>query len=269
MKKTSLAHNIEIHNKIAKKYESIHGEIYNDTEQSRLKEKLQKAISYVQSGSKSLITLDFGCGAGNLTTHLTDLGCQVIAADVSTGFLDLISSRSYKKKVSPFHLNGVDLKGLEDNSVDMVAVYSVLHHVPDYLSLMGEFSRVLKPGGILFIDHEMSTSFWTPGEYVTFQKEMNKKTSLSLKKYFIPANYINKIRRLCIDPKYQPEGDIHVFKDDHIEWDKIRSTLAEHNITIVEEEDYLLYRRNYDLHMYEAWKKRVGDVHLLIGKKAL
>lgn len=267
MKKTSLAYNIEIHNKVAKKYESIHGEIYNDIEQARLKEKLQKAISYIHSESKPLLALDFGCGAGNLTTHLTDLGCEVIAADISTGFLDLISSRVYKKKVSPFHLNGIDLAGLEDSSVDMVAVYSVLHHVPDYLSLMGEFSRVLKPGGVLFIDHEMSASFWVPGEYATFQKEMNKKANMSLKKYFIPANYINKIWRMFINPKYQPEGDIHVFKDDHIEWDKIRSALAEHKITVVEEEDYLLYRRNYDISTYEAWKKRVGDVHFLIGRK--
>lgn len=267
MGKSQLEHNIAIHDKVAKKYEAIHGEIYNEIEQKRLRLSLEKAILQITTGDNPLVALDFGCGAGNLTQHLTDLGCEVVASDVSTGFLDLVASRTYKKKIRTCLLNGVDLQGIADASVDMVATYSVLHHVPDYLSLMQEFIRVLKPGGVVYIDHEMSKAFWDSEAYLQFQKEMNKKLHVDLKKYFIFENYLAKFTRLFINPKYQPEGDIHVFKDDHIEWDEIRSKLSTYGAEIVHEEDYLLYRRNYDKNVYDAWKEKVGDIHLLVARK--
>ena len=175
MKNKALEHNIAVHNKIAKKYESIHGEIYNEIEQARLLTSLASALSYVQTGSPKILALDFGCGAGNLTKHLTLLGCEVIAADVSTGFLDLISSRKYKERVVTFNLNGTDLKGLEDESVDIIAMYSVLHHVPDYLSLIKEFSRVLNKGGVIYIDHEASENIWNDDDKEDKIKEINER----------------------------------------------------------------------------------------------
>ncbi len=269
MGKSQLEHNIAVHNKIAKKYEALHGEIYNEVEQTRLRQGLEKALSHVETKSSPLVALDFGCGAGNLTHHLTELGCEVIAADVSTGFLDLVASRSYKQKVITVQLNGTDLVNIEDASVDVVAMYSVLHHVPDYLCLMKEFARVLKPGGVLYIDHEASSFIWKGNEYEHFQSDMKSASTVDFKKYFVLTNYIDRGIRMFSNPKYQREGDIHVFKDDHIEWGPIRSELSEHNIIPVEEEDYLLYRRNYNKETYNLWKNKLGDMHLLIGKKAL
>lgn len=267
MAKTQLAHNIDVHNKIAKKYEVLHGEIYNDIEQSRLKEKLKQAISYISTDSTQRVALDFGCGAGNLTRQLTNLGCTVIAADVSSGFLDLVASRTYEKEVKTFTLNGTNLEGIADTSLDLVAMYSVLHHVPDYLSLMKEFLRVLKPGGILYIDHEASNFFWKEGEYIKFQQEMRRNTKKNVGKFFVLTNYVDKFIRTFINPKYQREGDIHVFKDDHIEWDLIRKELIDYGVTVIAEEDYLLYRRNYNKATYDKWSKKIGDMHVFIGKK--
>ena len=51
----------------------------------------------------------------------------------------------------------------------MAVTYSVLHHVPDYLRAVNELVRVLKPGGLLYIDHEFTDNHWRPdgvlGEY--------------------------------------------------------------------------------------------------------
>lgn len=267
MSKTQLEHNIAAHNKIAKHYEIIHGEIYNKQEQSRLREKLSFAIQHIHS-TDSILALDFGCGAGNLTKHLTDLGCNVIAADVSKGFLDLVMSRSYLKTVKPFHLNGIDLSGIETESVHMIAMYSVLHHIPDYLSLMKDFVRVLKKGGIIYIDHESSPFVWDHSDqYESFTKEMKKNSAIEWKKYFIVTNYIDRLIRVFINPKYQREGDIHVFRDDHIEWNKIQAELASNGVDSVFEEDYLVFRRSYDKTTYEFWKNKVQDMHLFIGRK--
>lgn len=270
MGKSQLEHNIAVHNKIAKRYEAIHGEIYNAHEQGRLKESLRQALLSVETHSSNLLALDFGCGAGNLTKHLTDLGADVLAADVSTGFLDLVASRVYERTVTTIQLNGTDLKGIEDASVDVVAMYSVLHHVPDYLALMKEFSRVLKPGGVIYIDHEVSARHWKEDtDYQAFLVDIKRKSKKDFKKYFLLSNYIDKYIRLFIDPKYQREGDIHVFQDDHIEWSKIRDELIAHKIEVLHEEDYLLYRRGYDEVTYNLWKNKVGDMHLLVGKKGM
>ncbi|MGH7593998.1 MAG: methyltransferase domain-containing protein [Gemmatimonadales bacterium] len=38
----------------------------------------------------------------------------------------------------------MNLSNVKDRSVDMVATYSVLHHVPDYLGILPELLRVLR-----------------------------------------------------------------------------------------------------------------------------
>lgn len=268
MKTSSLEHNIKVHNKIAKKYEAIHGEIYNGVEQERLACSLKKAISFVATGSTEIIALDFGCGAGNLTRQLTDLGVSVIACDISKGFLDLVSSRLYKKPVVTKLINGIDLSGIDDSSVDMVVMYSVLHHVPDYLSLMKEFMRVLKKGGVLYIDHEASSSFWDTNEdYKKFLSEIKKTSKTDIAKYFMVTNYIDRLIRVFGDSKYQREGDIHVFLDDHIEWGFIREKVIENKGEIIYENDYLLYRKMYNKKTFDHWKDFINDTHCFIARK--
>lgn len=220
--------NIRIHNRVAKKYARIHGEIYNDIEQNRLKNALETALTYVETDSSINKALDFGCGAGNLTTHLSAIGCEVISCDVSQGFLDLINSGSYNTKVKTVLLNGKDLSGVPDNSVDLVATYSVLHHVPDYLTIVKELVRVLKVGGVLYIDHERSDGFWlNNGSFKKFDKKMRSRSKLDFRKYFVVTNYIDWFIRKFLDSRYRREGDIHVFPDDHIEWCRITDVLVD------------------------------------------
>lgn len=263
-----LESNIRAHNKVAKKYERIHGEIYNDVEQARLHESLTTALSYVNTGNIIKCALDFGCGAGNLTKHLTSLGCEVIASDVSQGFLDLVASRTYATSVKTVRLNGVDLSNIQNDSVDMVATYSVLHHVPDYLAIIKEFMRVLKSGGVIYIDHELSKNFWEKDSSLkAFELEMKGKSIPELGKYFVLTNYIDWAIRKFSNPRYRREGDIHVFEDDHIEWAKIASTLIEAGGEVLLEKDYLLFKRNYDVSVYNAYKNIVGDMHFMIVRK--
>ena len=54
---------------------------------------LVKAINSISTNSKIKKAIDFGCGAV-LTKHLSEVGCDVLACDVSQGFLDLVSSRT-------------------------------------------------------------------------------------------------------------------------------------------------------------------------------
>lgn len=265
---SDLEWNVRTHNKMAKKYERIHGEIYNTHEQSRLRHELSDAILNIKTASQTKLALDFGCGAGNLTRHLSSLGCEVIASDVSQGFLDLVASRTYQTKVDAIKLNGLNLSNIPNESIDLVATYSVLHHVPDYLGILKEFMRVLKPGGVVYIDHEYSNEFWDDSQvYRDFVLEMKKSTGINWGKYFVLTNYYDGLIRRFVNPRYQREGDIHVFADDHIEWSRIVDSLMRAGGQIVTSKDYLLFRRNYEVSVYNAYKNKTTDMHLLVVRK--
>ena len=263
-----IKHNLIVHDKIAKKYERVHGEIYNEVEQNRLHGALQSALSQVKTTDHPKLALDFGCGAGNETEHLTQLGCDVLACDISQGFLDLIQQRQYPTIVKTLKLNGIDLSNIADDSCDIVMAYSVLHHIPNYIDILVEFARVLKPGGILFIDHESSSNVWTSDSVRSaFLQEMAKAVGSRYLKYFKLKNYLMWFIWKFINPRYQPEGDIHVYPDDHIEWNKVATALVASGVEIVSESDYLLFKRGYDQVVYEKYKDKTSDTHFLIACK--
>lgn len=47
-----------------------------------------------------------------------------------------------------------------DNSFDVVSCFAVLHHMFGYESLIKDVHRVLKHGGIFYIDHDMDINFF-------------------------------------------------------------------------------------------------------------
>jgi ubiquinone/menaquinone biosynthesis C-methylase UbiE len=258
--------NINAHDKVSSKYEQIHGEIYNPVEQRRLRERLSLAQSYIQNGPQQKQALDFGCGAGNLTHHLLELGLQVTAADVSSRFLKMVAARfAGLGAVETILLNGTDLTGVAKDRFDLVATYSVLHHVPEYLPVVAELTRVLSPGGVIFLDHEANDSFWNPtDEYMEFLRLVSSKPKWT--RYVRPACYYHKLR-LTLDPRYQPEGDIHTYPDDHIEWDKIETVLQEQGCEILLKEDYLLCKAHYPSTIYADFKMHCSDMRLLMARK--
>lgn len=273
--KKSILYNINAHNKLYKEYEKKHGEIYNAREQRRLCKILEKAIGEIKTESKNKKCLDFGCGAGNLTKHLLEMNLEVYAADISNNFLDLVKKqfeKDFPGKIFTINLNGEDLSGISDNSFDFLGTYSVLHHVPDYLKAIREFCRVLKPGGVLYIDHEFSPNSWNPtNNFIVYSKELKKAILKKTKwqrffHFFIPKYYIHRIKSI-INPKFRIEGDIHVFPDDHIEWEKIKNILVKNKLQVICEEDYLLFRRYCPGALYEKYKEICSDERFLIARK--
>jgi len=264
----SIKRNIAAHNRIAHKYEVQHPEIYNDIEQRRLHEQLVEAVFLIQTDSKEKCALDYGCGTGNVTKHLIELGLQVFSADLSKKFLSTIKRKfSATGKSQVLEVNGEDLSNVNDNTFDLIATYSVLHHVPDYLRIIEEFVRVTKPSGTIYIDHEVNENHWNqPQKLREFYKKAWKNPKKSSARYIKPVNYINKIKSI-LNPRYQEEGDIHVWPDDHIEWDKIIKTLKNKNCDILNIKDYLLYNKEYVAGVWEKYHDKTSDMRLIIAKK--
>ncbi len=289
-----ISQNKEIHDIIAPRYDASHPEIYNPTEQARIQASLAKAIAMIQSRTTAPLVMDFGAGTGNLTKHLLDLGVQVIATDVSQGSLDRLNEKhTHHSRLQTAILNGQDLAGFGDRTFDMVATYSVLHHVPDYLNIIGEFARVLKPGGIMVIDHEVCPSYWDqPLDYVSYLGELGENF---LKTYHIVTDnpFVNRLpfdvktirflrflyrkaigisgRFLEITHIYKRrmtgEGDIHTFQHDHIEWDKIITKLTG-SCDILCEEDYLVCREtDPNPPVWSQWRSRCSDMRCIVARK--
>lgn len=256
--------NIAIHDRISRDYEKTHGEIFNDREQSRLRNMLGRAIAEIRTGSAPIRALDMGCGSGNLTAHLLELGAEVTAADVSTGFLSLVEERFSGRPLKTHQLNGRDMSELADGSFDLVATYSVLHHIPDYLGACREMARLCRKGGVIVIDHEASPNVW--GKDETLAQFRREGALPDWGKFLTPSNYWHRLRRV-FDPKYSNEGDIHVWPDDHIEWGEITTVMASAGCKPVIEEDYLLFRRLYRPEVYDRFRDRCADTRVMAFRR--
>ena len=273
---SQVQHNKRVHDWVVSSYERIHTEIYNPTEQARIARVLEEAISQINTQSEIPLVLDFGAGTGNLTRHLLNLGARVLAADVSPkSLVSLKVAFDGKGRIDTVELNGVDLSNLEDSSVDMVATYSGLHHVPDYLGSVREFVRVVKPGGVIYIDHENTPIVWLEDsdDFKAYRKELQSVYGQPfmgrlVRKLRLLFSY-NAWRRLVKRKLYglSGEGDIHVFKDDHIEWNRVEELLLGQCV-LLRREDYLVCREvNPIPPLHAKYRAKCVDMRVVICRK--
>lgn len=276
MSREAIEHNRVAHDQYAESYDSGHPEIFNSVEQERLADALARAVGAVgatRDGDGAMRALDVGSGSGNLTNHLLRLGARVTAADLSTKLLEVTRRRfASTGRLETQALNGTDLQPLPTESFDLVAAYSVLHHVPDYLTLVAEMARVTRPGGVVYIDHERNDASWTSESYRKFQGEAVVWPPRRWYYWLQPSRYWNRIKpklqwRLWQDPRWMPEGDLHIWPDDHIEWARVEEVLAASGCRPLVSEEYLLFESRYQRSVWDSWRTRTSDMRLLIARK--
>jgi ubiquinone/menaquinone biosynthesis C-methylase UbiE len=256
-----------VHDVLAPGYEDLHGDIFNPVEQDRLRRGLSMAVGAVRTDREPQRALDFGCGSGNLTRCFIELGLHTVSADVAPRFLELIGARHGHTGLSKtLLLNGEDLSNVDEETFDIAAAYSVLHHIPDYLAAVRELVRVTKRGGVIYLDHEHNADYWNRSEdYETFVRLVNEQAPNRRR----PPWIYRKIRRLrrIFNPRYMPEGDIHVWPDDHIEWADIERVFTELDCATLCIEDYLLYMGHYSPALYEGYRTRCSDMRMMTVRR--
>jgi 2-polyprenyl-3-methyl-5-hydroxy-6-metoxy-1,4-benzoquinol methylase len=98
--------------------------------------------------------LDFGAGSCWTSHFLTQLGCRVVAMDISESMLDLGRRRYEQQPVfgeqpePEFVVFDGHHMDLADASVDRVLCFDALHHVANMQTVLAEMARVLRPGGM-------------------------------------------------------------------------------------------------------------------------
>ncbi len=101
--------------------------------------------------------LDVGCGAGILTQWLCDQGATVTAFDVSPAMVAIARKRIGMRADVYVGDASSGLGSLGDGSFDVVVASLVMHYLEDWVAVLREFHRVLKPGGaVTFSTHHPS-----------------------------------------------------------------------------------------------------------------
>ena len=110
--------------------------------------------------------LEIGCGVGRVGASLAPRCARWIGADVSAEMLrHARAALAGHANVSLVHLNGVDLAGVDDASVDVAYCTGVFMHLDEWerYRYLAEAFRVLRPGGRVYVDNInlLSPEGWT------------------------------------------------------------------------------------------------------------
>jgi len=264
-------YNTIAHNKIAKVYDIKHQEIYNSVEQDRLREEIKKSINRINK--QEISVLDFGSGTGNLTKYFLEFGCCVTSLDISQESLEVLGQKFNNQKLQTKLFDGKTIP-FADNTFDIVATYSVLHHIPDYMNMIKEFARVLKNEGFIFIDHEANSDRWSPNpilqQYNNLTKISYKEKIMQLietKEMFTLSFWQSFFYTIFIDPRHKREGDIHVWKDDHINWEEIFELTKKIGLKTVIDQDYLLYSPKISIEEYHGFSQKCSNTKFVLFQK--
>ena len=117
----------------------------------RLAAEVAEAVKREVALSGDLDVLDYGCGTGLVSLFLQPLVGSITGADTSDGMLEILRSKVTDQSLSNVKtlLLEAGQESLPPESFDLVISSMMLHHVEDLDTLLQDFYRVLRPGGLL------------------------------------------------------------------------------------------------------------------------
>lgn len=97
--------------------------------------------------------LDVGCGLGLYTEYWQSRGLKVTGVDIDPDQISLARNRAEVKDLNiRYETAAAECLPFEDGSFDIVFANSILEHVTHWEHCLGEWIRVLTPGGLLWIE---------------------------------------------------------------------------------------------------------------------
>ena len=148
-----LAANQRVHSTLASQYNETEPH-FRPENQAKVRRRLEEVAASAPSQDRML---DLGCGTGFLLNLAHDLFRSVDGVDATQAMLDRVD-------LSPgnitLHHGAVETLPFADNTFDVVTAYSFLDHLADHVPVLHEASRVLKPGGRIYVDLVPNRSFW-------------------------------------------------------------------------------------------------------------
>ncbi|MEM2968485.1 MAG: class I SAM-dependent methyltransferase [Candidatus Bathyarchaeia archaeon] len=235
------AANVAVHRFEAKYYELLHPEVYGKQEQKRVTAVLKMVDKLIDDNRKR--ALDCGAGTGNLTGKLLCMGYYVTAVDISTEMCAILRKR-YAAHMQAGKLAVIN-SPIEDvafgkGEFDLIACYSVLHHLPDYAGALQRLSAFLKKGGVLYLDHEASPFYW--------KREIKMAAHIVKHLYFHSAPAINAFH-FALMGLNMPSLDYTL--SDY--WHKKEHPLNHEAIQRIFEKERFVFFKRVDYHLNGTW----------------
>lgn len=120
----------------------------------------------------STYVLEVGCGVGATARYMAQkVGCRVMGVDIRPSMIERAKERAARAKVEDrveFKVaDGTDLP-FDDGSFDVLLVESVTTFIEDKATAIGEYARVLKPGGCVGLNEEIWHQTPVPPEIVEY-----------------------------------------------------------------------------------------------------
>lgn len=142
--------NRRLYDAVADRYEALDGR-RDATLVTWIRSTLRELASVHGSG----VLLDLGSGSGIVTRAAESIFKRTIALDLSPNILAAAGSIADHRIAAD-----TDALPLADATADVVTCFAVLHHLYDGGRLAREVTRVLKPGGVFWSDHDMDLAFY-------------------------------------------------------------------------------------------------------------
>ena len=150
--------NRRLYDRIASVYDRVDSRRGSKVDHRWLDRVLEAAVESVVARTgrpaAELEFLDVGAGSGFLAARASRYVGKVTLLDVSRSMLERIAlPRARRVQADCCRLP------LRDESIDLVGAFATLHHLHSPAMLFAEALRVLRPGGLLYCDHDIDRSF--------------------------------------------------------------------------------------------------------------
>jgi len=143
--------NIEVHTRMVEQYNSEPH--FRPENQAKVRGVLEGLAASTGGGR----LLDVGCGTGFVLNLARDLFKEIHGVDVTPAMLAKVDTSSGNITL---HNQPAESLPFAANTFDAVTSYAFLHHLEDYTKVLREVHRVLRPGGVLYVDLEPNREFW-------------------------------------------------------------------------------------------------------------
>jgi len=135
------------------------------------------AIKKLLANRHFKLAMDYGGGYGRISPAILEFADRLILVDPSIKQLDIAKKRlSDYKNVDFVKVEKKDTVPAKDNSLDLLVMVRVSHHLPNPSATFAEIYRTLKPGGMAIIEIANEAHFVNRVKYLTQMKTVPKQS---------------------------------------------------------------------------------------------
>jgi SAM-dependent methyltransferase len=202
--------NVRYHDAAATEYDSKWGIDFGQVGQEQVGGKLTKALG-AWPAQPFGDALEIGSGTGYFSLNLVQMGAveRLVATDISPGMLTTLETTAGELGVAvETAVTEAEVLPFEDQSFDLVFGHAVLHHIPDLGTALGEFHRVLRPGGAIVFCGEPSRY----GDLIAAVPKRGAQLAAPLWRRALGASARRpEPASECDGHELEPEVDVHAF----------------------------------------------------------